>query len=265
MLALLSPAKKLDETPLEVRLPVTRPCFADDTEQLMKTTRRLGVSDLKALMHISDALAELNHARFQTWTADHDPATALPAALTFAGDVYQGLDARSLAPDDLAWAQDHVAILSGLYGLLRPLDLMHPYRLEMGSKLNNPRGKDLYAFWADRIAPRIDELTRGHADRTVVNLASNEYFSAVKVKALQSPVLHLVFQDVKDGKARSISFYAKRARGAMARWLIENRAEGTAALKEARPEGYAFDASASAPTRWIYRRPQPPPVGRKSP
>lgn len=263
MLALLSPAKKLDETALDTPLDVTQPHFAADTQTLMKTTRTLRVQDLKSLMHISDNLAELNHARFQTWTPEHTQHNALPAALTFAGDVYQGLDARSLPAEDLEWAQDHVAILSGLYGLLRPLDLMQPYRLEMGSKLKNPRGKDLYAFWAERLAPRIDALTEGHADRTIVNLASNEYFSAVRVKDLESPVLQLSFQDVKDGRARTISFFAKRARGAMARWIIEHRPAHAEDLKAANPEGYAFDAEASTETRWVYRRQQPPPAGKK--
>ena len=261
MLALLSPAKKLDSSPVDVELATTQAHFVKDTRVLMGITRRLSVGKLKDLMHISDNLAQLNHERFQSWSEEHTADNSLPAALMFAGDVYIGLDARSLAANDLEWAQDHLAILSGLYGLLRPLDLVQPYRLEMGSSLESRRGKNLYAFWGDRIAKRIDGLTADHADRTIVNLASNEYFSAVPRKTLKSPVLDLAFQDVKDGKARTISFFAKRARGAMARWIIEHRIDRVEGLRDATPEGYGLDETASTDRKWVYRREQPPPVG----
>jgi uncharacterized protein len=259
MLALLSPAKKLDARPIEVEVDATRPALLDHTRALMETARELSPGDLSNLMSISENLASLNHERFQAWEADHTDQNSLPAALTFAGDTYVGLDARSLTADDLAWAQDHVAILSGLYGLLRPLDRMQPYRLEMGTRLATHRGEDLYAFWDDHIARRIQALTAGHDDPTIVNLASKEYFSAVRRGALDRPVITPVFQDVSGGKARTISFYAKQARGAMARWIITERATRVDALRDARPLGYTFDADASTDTRWVYRRPKPPP------
>lgn len=262
MLALLSPAKKLDDSPVAVDITTTEPQLMGHTRELMATTRALGVDDLKSLMKLSDNLATLNHERFQAWVPEHDASNSLPAALYFAGDVYQGLDARSLDAGALGWAQEHVAILSGLYGLLRPLDRIQPYRLEMGTSLTTERGGSLYAFWDDTLARRIDALVEGHADPTIVNLASNEYSKAVKRSALQHRIVDFVFQDVKDGKARTLSFYAKRARGSMARWIIEHRLDRLDDLKHATPDDYAYDAEASTPDKWVYRRPQPPPKGR---
>jgi hypothetical protein len=212
-------------------------------------------------MHLSDNLATSTWERFQQLSLA--PEGGRPAALTFAGEVYQGLDAWSLSADDLAWAQDHLAILSGLYGLLRPLDRLQPYRLEMGTKLDNPRGKDLVSFWRAVVTRRVDALVAGHADPTVVNLASDEYFSAVDRKGLTARVVTPVFQDIKDGKARALFLFVKRARGAMARWIVEHRAERAEQLKEAAVHDYRFVPEASDDVRWVFRRPQPPPVKGK--
>lgn len=263
MLTLLSPAKKLDESPVSTSLSPTRPALLDQTEQLMQTARHLTRKDLAELMSLSDNLASLNHERFQAWQTEHTPDNSLPAALTFAGDVYQGLDARSLDDDALAWAQDRVVILSGLYGLLRPLDLIQPYRLEMGTRLKTERGKSLYDFWGTRLAEGLDARLADHDDPTIVNLASQEYFGAVPSKALVHPVLDVAFQDVSDGKARTISFYAKRARGAMTRWIIEQRVDRAEGLKDAVVDDYRYDAQASTPRKWVFRRPKPPPKSKR--
>lgn len=215
ILALLSPAKKLDFERTLPELPVSDPELVADIRALLPVVKKQSKDDLASLMDLSEDLAQLTYERFQSF--DLDPEGGRPALLAFTGDVYQGLAAITLKSADLVWAQDHVRILSGLYGLLRPLDRMHPYRLEMGTKLKNRRGKDLYAFWRDVLFERIDAAVAGQADPTVVNLASDEYFSAVDRKRLRSRVITPVFQDVKDGKARALFLFVKRARGAMVR------------------------------------------------
>lgn len=259
MLVLLSPAKNLDFSPI-MHPPATRPVLIEETAKLAVTARRQSRAKLKALMGISDALADLNHARFQAFDADIAPdgEGTLPAALAFAGDVYRGLDARSLKAADLKWAQDRLRILSGLYGVLRPLDAIQPYRLEMGTKLATRRGEDLYDFWGKRIANQLDADLEGHKARVIVNLASNEYFKSVDKKALKAPVLGFNFKDVKDGKARALFMFVKRARGLMARWIIENRIEDPKALKDFNVEGYRFEPKASSDDEWVFQRPQPP-------
>jgi uncharacterized protein len=227
---------------------------------ILERARGLDAAALAQKMHLSEALATSTWERFQQMS--FAPDGGRPALLTFAGDVYQGLDAATLSAADLAWAQDHVAILSGLYGLLRPLDRMRAYRLEMGTKLENPRGKDLVSFWREVLTPRVDALVAGHPDPTVVNLASDEYFSALDKKRLRARVVTPVFQDVKDGNARALFLFVKRARGAMARWMIEHRVERAEELQGAEVLGYRFLPEASEGTRWVFRRPQPPAVGR---
>ena len=259
MLTVLSPAKKLDETS-PIRVAATAPPMLDHTRALMQVTRDLTPADLQELMHISDALAELNHARFQAFETPFTDDNARPAALTFAGDVYQGLDAWSLPEAALEWAQGHVAILSGLYGVLRPLDRMQPYRLEMGTRLENPRGADLYAFWRDTIGPWLAESLSSHDDPTLLNLASNEYFKAVDRKVLPGPVVTPVFKDRKDGRSRTISFFAKRARGAMARFVIENRIDTAEGVKAFECMGYRYQPGPSTKARWVFEREQPPPA-----
>lgn len=262
MLMVLSPAKKLIEGYAVEGLPSTQPALLDQTETLMKTTRRLTAPKLQKLMGISSSLAVLNRQRFCDWTTPFTRENARQAALTFDGDVYRGLAAATLSGDDLAFAQEHVVILSGLYGVLRPLDLMQPYRLEMGTRLKTRRGKDLYAFWGKRITDQLNRFTEGHEDRTIVNLASNEYFKAVQPGRLEGPLVTPVFKEVKDGKARVLSFFAKPARGMMARWATQNRVTHADQLRAFDGGGYVLQPELSDETRFEFHRPQPPPVGR---
>lgn len=255
MLILLSPAKRLDFSPVPGAPSATEPRLLDETRRLATTTRRLSAAEIGRLMSLSDDLARLNRQRFQA--LDPDSGEGMPAALAFAGDVYQGLDARSLSAEDLAWAQDRVRILSGLYGVLRPLDRIQPYRLEMGTRLRTRRGATLYDFWGNRIARLLTEDAEGHADPTVVNLASQEYFGAVDARALKRPLVNVRFEEEKDGFRRVVSFHAKKARGMMARWAVLNRAERAEDLKGFDSAGYRFDPAASGERDWVFARPQP--------
>lgn len=254
MLALLSPAKKLNDAPVMPDLELTQPTMTGDIDELLKTTRKLKASQLMKLMNISQNLADLNQERFQVFETPFTVTNSTPAALTFAGDTYQGFDAGTLEADDLQFAHDHVGILSGLYGLLRPLDLMQPYRLEMGTRLKNPRGRDLYAFWGSRITAEVNRLTEGHEDRTVVNLASNEYFRAVKPKELAGGLITPVFKELRDGKAKVISFLAKRARGAMARHIVQSRLQTPEGMKDFTDGGYAYQGDLSTADQWVFVR-----------
>ena len=260
MLTVISPAKRLNETPHLADYAPTVPDFAADALRLAKVARGLSVEQLCALMDISPALGQLNHARFKAFRPD---AEGLAAAFTFDGDTYAGLEARQMEPDTLIWAQKHLRILSGLYGLLRPLDAIQPYRLEMGIKLATRRGKDLYGFWGDRIARRLAEDLEGQAERAVVNLASEEYFGAVDRKALGAPVIDVRFEEEKDGERRVLSFFAKQARGRMARWAIDQRIERAADLKGFDASGYRIDAGRSSDQALVFWRPQPPPVAQQ--
>jgi len=252
MLMILSPAKRLDFSDPATDVPATAHRMTDDVRSLSVTARRQTQADLRRLMGISADLARLNQARFKA--LDPDSEEGLQAALAFAGDVYQGLDARSLAPDDLTWAQDHLRILSGLYGLLRPLDRIQPYRLEMGTRLKTRRGSSLYDFWGDRISKTLNADAEGHADPTLVNLASQEYFGAVDARALELPVITIHFREEKDGESRIISFFAKKARGSMARYAIENRIDRAEDLKAFDRDGYRFQAGQSTDSDWIFIR-----------
>lgn len=253
LLIVLSPAKKLDFNPPAIDAPVTPRRCADETAELAKVTRELSRADLRRLMSISDALAELNYQRFQAFDNDASEG-ALQAVFAFAGDVYDGLSARTLSVDDLNWAQDHLRILSGFYGLLRPLDAIQPYRLEMGIRLKTKRGATLYDFWGERISLRLNEDAGKLAEQTLVNLASHEYFGAVDARALKLPVVTPHFKEKKDGEARIISFYAKKARGGMARFAIENSLEKVEDLKAFDRDGYRFDKNLSTDTDWIFIR-----------
>jgi len=255
MLIVLSPAKALNFTAPDRAAPMTTPQMAEDIAELAETTSKLTVRQLKSLMDLSDNLASLNRERFQAF----DPAMedGLQAAFAFNGDVYSGLKARELDKKGLAYAQDHIRILSGLYGLLRPLDGIQPYRLEMGTSLKTRRGKTLYAFWGDRIAKALNEHGMGAKDPTLVNAASQEYFGAVDPKALKLPVVNLRFLEEKDGQAKVISFYAKKARGLLARFAIDSRIQKAADLKAFASEGYRFQPQASSETEWVFSRPQP--------
>lgn len=256
MLLLLSPAKSLNFDPPNARLGLTQPRLKEDIAVLDGYTRKLTARKLKSMMGISDTLAALNHERFQAF----DPAVedGLQAAIAFNGDVYSGLDARSLDAKAMSWAQDRVRILSGLYGILRPLDALQPYRLEMGVRLKTRRGASLYDFWRGAIAPTIEADARALKESTVVNLASQEYAGAVDRSALTVPVVDIGFKEEKDGELKIVSFYAKKARGLMARYAIDHRIENPADLKNFDIDGYAFQPDLSDETSWTFARPQPP-------
>jgi hypothetical protein len=257
MLIVLSPAKALDFTDPPAA-PVSMPQLGDQTAELAKAAKRLRTIDLKRMMSLSDTLAKLNRERFQAF----DPLSeeGLQAAFAFNGDVYQGLKARELDRKGLAWAQDHVRILSGLYGVLRPLDAIQPYRLEMGVRIKTRRGQSLYDFWGPRIAQALNAAAAGQKDRTLVNCASEEYFGAVDRAALNLPVVTCRFLEEKDGEARILSFFAKRARGSMARFAIDNRLERAADLKAFDRDGYRFASDRSSAEEFTFVRPQPPPA-----
>jgi uncharacterized protein len=258
LLALLSPAKKLDfgPVPKSGAGTSTTPALLQDTALLAARAKLLTREDLRRLMNISNALAELNYQRFQSF----DQANARdikPAIYAFNGDVYLGLEAKSLSKGDIAFAQNHVGIISGLYGLLRPLDAMQPYRLEMGSKVDNARGKDLYAFWRVPLTAHLNAITAALKNPTIINLASNEYWGAVDEKALHAPVIQMVFKEIKGGKATVVSFLTKKARGMMARHIVQHRLKKPEDLKRFDAGGYDFDPKASDNTVWVFSRKAP--------
>lgn len=259
MLFLLSPAKSLDYSPPPVEVKATRPPFVDRSSALIEVLRSKSVADIRALMNLSAPLAELNVERYRQWRPRFTARNSLPAVLAFDGDVYDGLDARRLAPADLQWAQDHLAILSGLYGVLRPLDRMQPYRLEMGTALATGAGcRNLYDYWGDTLALHLNRRAAALATPVVVNLASQEYFRAVDRKALLPRVVDCVFEDWSDGRFKVVGFFAKRARGAMARFAITRRIGLPEGLRAFDADGYRLAASASADDRLVFRRRRPP-------
>jgi cytoplasmic iron level regulating protein YaaA (DUF328/UPF0246 family) len=254
MLTLLSPAKTLDlETPARTA-STTEPVFLEDAQALVKTASRLSAPKLAALMKLSDSLATLNRDRFREWELKHTGDAVRPAIQAFRGDVYVGLDADTLDDDDLAFAQNHLRILSGLYGVLKPLDVMRAYRLEMGTRLATRRGKSLYDFWGDRVAKALDEEADAMGSATIVNLASNEYFSVISKPGVASEVISPVFHDEKNGEYKIISFFAKRARGALARYLITERAKTPEALKDFNGLGYRYSKRESTENAPVFRR-----------
>ncbi|OOE90236.1 peroxide stress protein YaaA [Salinivibrio sharmensis] len=254
MLIVVSPAKTLDyETPLPTDR-YTQPQLTEHSEALIKVCRQLTPADIASLMKVSDKIASLNAVRFSEWSPTFTPDNARPAALAFKGDVYTGLDANSMSEQDFDWAQDHFRMLSGLYGLLRPLDLMQPYRLEMGTKLSTPRGDNLYQFWGDIITEVLNEDLAAQGSRLLVNLASNEYFKAVNKKVLNGDIITPVFKDYKNGQYKVISFYAKKARGMMARYLIDQRASSVADIKAFDVAGYYFSEADSKGNELVFLR-----------
>jgi len=254
MLFLLSPAKSLDFAPHAGVVAHSQPLFAKQAGELIAILRQKSPQEIASLMRLSDALAGLNAARYQAWSPRFTAKNAKQAALAFAGDVYGGLDAKTLDAAELAWAQDHVCILSGLYGVLRPLDYMQAYRLEMGTALVNARGKDLYAFWRILIADYLNRRLAADKTPVLINLASQEYVKAVDKKALKARLVECVFEDLKDGQYKIISFYAKRARGLMARFAISHRLTLPEQLKGFDLGGYAFAAKVSCADRLVFRR-----------
>ena len=252
MLMVISPAKTLDfDTPPTTS--VSSQCdFLNQSAELIKILRPMGMGQIAALMDLSDKLAALNVARFGAWKRPFTSANAKQAVLAFDGDVYDGLSAKTMNKTQLGRAQKCLRILSGLYGLLRPLDLMQPYRLEMGTALANPKGKDLYSFWGDRIGQALNTELQGHREKVLINLASDEYFKSVQ--ALSFPVVTPVFQEKKAGAYKVVSFNAKRARGLMARFVIDHAIDRPAGLKDFALEDYRFDAKASTESKLMFRR-----------
>lgn len=249
MLITVSPAKKLDMSAVEAFVP-TEPMFQDRAVELSAVAQKLSVAQLMKLMHISENLGRLNADRFR----DFGSMARKSAAFAFAGDTYQGLEAASLDADEIAWAQDHLRILSGLYGLLRPLDAIEPYRLEMGSRLKTKRGKSLYDYWGGAIAQALNVQAEAISSAVLVNCASQEYFGAVDLSVLKPRVITPVFLEEKAGEAKIVSFYAKRARGAMARFIIQNRLSDVESLKDFDSGGYKFQPSLSQDDKWVFLR-----------
>ncbi len=250
MLIVISPAKKLDYTG-SVKTPLfTQPELLDHSQELLQGLKTLAPQDVSSLMNLSDKLGALNFERFQEWQTPFTLDNARPAVLAFKGDVYQGLDAGSMNDADLRWAQDHLRILSGLYGLLRPLDLMQAYRLEMGTKVANPRGANLYQFWGDIITTELNKT----GTSVLVNLASNEYFKSVRKKDIAARIITPVFMDKKNDRYKVISFYAKKARGLMSSYIIRNRIADAEKIKNFGSDGYSYNAALSEADRWVFVR-----------
>jgi cytoplasmic iron level regulating protein YaaA (DUF328/UPF0246 family) len=254
MLALLSPAKKLDMERRNPALAHSRPLFHAESMELVEVARRLSRMELRRMMKISDNLADLTWRRFRRFRPDPAFEDGCQAALAFAGDVYRALEASSLDKDDWRFANDHLRILSGLYGLLRPLDLIQPYRLEMGRKIRTARGHSLYEFWGAHIAKAIDEELEGHEHAVALNLASNEYVKAANRKALKARLIDIDFKEDRGGQLKTIGVYAKRARGLMARYIIDNRLRRPDELRSFNLEGYAYAAELSSETRLTFVR-----------
>ncbi|MBT3330095.1 MAG: peroxide stress protein YaaA [Rhodospirillaceae bacterium] len=260
MLAVISPAKKLnfEQTPIA---RYSQPDFLAQAGKLAKAAGRLSRPKLAATMKLSAPLADLNYLRFQAFSDSPPRDHTKQAALAFNGDTYVGLDAASWDEADLDYAQDHLRILSGLYGLLRPLDLMQPYRLEMGARFSPPRRKDLYDFWGDQITDALSDVLSGHDEKTIINLASNEYFKSVRPAKLKGRIITPAFREDRDGESRIIGFFAKQARGMMARYIVQNRIKDPEDLKNFDLGGYQYRAALSNGDAWVFTRPQPAGVG----
>lgn len=257
MLLVISPAKTLDYDTPPVTPRFTLPAHLEQASELIERLRELSPAQISELMDLSDKLAGLNAARYGSWTPDFTPANAKQALLAFKGDVYTGLNAEDFNEADFDFAQRHLRMLSGLYGVLRPLDLMQPYRLEMGTKLSNAHGKNLYEFWGERISQWLNEAMAEQGDNILLNLASNEYFSVVKRKALNARIIDTEFKDLKNGQYKIISFYAKKARGLMARYVIKERLSNPEDLKAFDYQGYRYSAEQSKPDSLVFLRDQP--------
>ena len=251
---LISPAKTLDMTSVPNVNEFTQPRFLNKSQQLINIIKPYTPAQIASLMKLSDKLSTLNVERYQAWEKQHTDDNSRPALYTFMGDVYTGLDAYSLQDNEVVYAQEHLRILSGLYGILKPLDLMQAYRLEMGTRLENPKGTNLYQFWGDSLVESLNSELG--ADELLVNLASNEYFKAINTKHLKSTLISPNFLDEKNGQFKVISFYAKKARGLMSRYLIENRCETLEQLKQFNLAGYRYDAERSSKNTPIFIRPE---------
>jgi len=254
MLMVISPAKTLDYETAPATERHSLPRYLEHSRELIDVLRDKSPQDIAKLMSLSDKLAALNVARFGSYSDDFTTENSKQALLAFKGDVYTGMQAEDFSEADLDFAQQHLRMLSGLYGILRPLDLMQPYRLEMGTKLVNPRGKDLYAFWGNHITDWLNQDLQEQGDDVLLNLASQEYFGAVKPKAFKGRLIETVFKDQKNGQYKIISFYAKKARGLMARYVIKERLSDPEGLKDFNLEGYYFDKASSSPDKLVFLR-----------
>lgn len=255
MITVLSPAKDLDVAPVKGIKGTTQPAFLDESEALVTKLRTLPAKRLGTLMDISPKLAELNRERYQAWSRPFNASNAKPAALTFNGEVYRGLKASTLSADDLRFAQRHVRILSGLYGLLRPLDLMQPYRLMMGTPFSPARGvKDLYAFWGDRITLALNEALKESGSDVLVDLASTEYAKSIRPAELKGRIITPTFKDKRAGRYQVVMVFAKYHRGAMCRWMIDHRLQEPEALKAYDAHGYRFNKELSTANEWVFTR-----------
>jgi cytoplasmic iron level regulating protein YaaA (DUF328/UPF0246 family) len=254
MLIVISPAKTLDFETRPITRKFTQPDFLDDAQGLINMLRDFDPAQISALMAVSDNLGELNHHRFMNWTQPFAPANAKQALLAFRGDVYTGLDSDSFSAADFTFAQKHLRILSGLYGVLKPLDLIQPYRLEMGTALANPRGPNLYAFWGERITAALNAMLRQQKKPLLINLASQEYFKAVHPKLLAAPVITPIFKECKGGSYKIVSFFAKKARGLMSAYIIKQRLDDAEAIKQFNGGGYRFNPQQSSATEWVFSR-----------
>lgn len=256
MLIVISPAKKLDYSSPVTAKNHSQPALLDHSAELLQGLKKLSPQDVCALMGLSDNLGALNYERFQAWDRPFTEDNAKPAILAFKGDVYKGLDAESMTEKQLEWAQDHLRILSGLYGLLRPMDLMQPYRLEMGTKFANQRGKDLYQFWGNIITDEINSLLSNAKSPVLLNLASNEYFKSVQQKNIAGRIVTPVFMDKKGDKYKIISFYAKKARGLMSAFIIKNKITAVDGIKKFNVDGYSFNSAMTDGGSWVFTRNQ---------
>lgn len=257
MLMVISPAKTLDfDTPATTR-QATTPEFLAQSQQLIDQLRLLSPTDISELMGISDKLGELNFKRYLNWHIPFDRHNAKQAVLAFKGDVYTGLEADNFSAEDLKFAQQHLRILSGLYGVLRPLDLMQPYRLEMGTKFANSAGANLYQFWGDQITTTINKQLKKMNSNVLLNLASNEYFKSMQAKAVNAEIITPVFKDLKNGKHKIISFFAKKARGMMSAYVIKHRVSNASDIKKFKVGGYRYDAKSSTAREWVFTRDEP--------
>ena len=254
MISILSPAKKLDEKAINKIDEYSQPELIEESKVLIDELRNLTPSDIKKLMGVSQSIAELNFERFARWNPPFTPDNAKQAVFMFNGQAYLGLEAESLNKDTLKFAQDHVRILSGLYGVLKPLDLIQPYRLEMSTKLNNPRGSSLYEFWGNKITEKLNEYLATHKSKVLINLASDEYYKAVNSSKVEGEIITPVFKENKGQQYKTIAVYAKKARGLMTRFIIENRIEEPEALKSFESEGYSYNPNLSTKNEWVFTR-----------
>ena len=254
MLAIISPTKKLDFSAIEQDLDVTQPEFLDEALTLNKSLDRLSFAGLQYLMKLSDGLADINFDRIKRFSNTQTTENAKPAALTYNGETFLGLDAVNLDDRDFAYAQDHLRIMSGLYGILRPLDLIQPYRLEMACRVKNPAGEDLYKFWGEKITDYLNRELSGTSDPLVINLASTEYTKAAKLNKINARIITPAFKEMKDGEAKTIGTFSKRARGTMARYIIVNRIDQPDDLKKFTEDGYRFQADLSGEDNWVFTR-----------